>query len=144
MPDQQMRFRSQGVKNPSQLDRDISSSNHRNPFWLFFDIKEPIRIDSIGSPGDVVVRGDRRSTSDGDDDFLGVDSVGLTGGLFDLNFVGRDERCPTLVFVDFVVEQIFLAIVNRNTPMRSTQPGFLPLLLISIPFLSPSVLPQMS
>lgn len=62
------------------------------------------------SSGDFTVGWDGGSSTDGDDNFFGADSIGGGIGSFDLDFVGRDEGGPTFVMVDIIFFQVGFAI----------------------------------
>lgn len=110
MSNDEMRFCSQSVENTSQLYCNISSTDDGDSLGLFFYIKETIRVDSVRSTRDLFVRRDRCSTSNSDCDLFSFDVVRASIVGCDLEFVRGDEGGVSFVVVDFVVDQILLAI----------------------------------
>ncbi len=87
MPDHQVSLRPQGVENTRQLDGDVTSTYDCDPLRLSLDVEESIRVDTVRSAGDRLIRWNGGSSSNCDDNFLRFDGVLCTILLLDQELV---------------------------------------------------------
>lgn len=106
--DHQVGLCAQRVENTGQLDRDVTGTDNSNPLGLLLDVKEAVRVDTVGCPGNLLVRGDSGSPSNSDNKLFGSDGVFGTVGPFDLNLVLVEERSVSFMVIDLVVHQVLL------------------------------------
>lgn len=109
MSDHQVRLASQCVENSSELYRNVASSNHNNTFRLVFEVEESVRVDTVTSTRNFLVRRDSWSSTDGNVKDLGLDFVRFSIGRGDLDGVGIEELGKAFVVVYMVVPEILLA-----------------------------------
>jgi hypothetical protein len=104
MPDHQVSLCSQGVENSGKLDGNVTRSYNGNTLRLFFDLEETVGVDTVRGTRDVIVRRNSGSTTDSNDDLLCLDSVRGLVITSDLDLVLGDERSPSLVVIDLVID----------------------------------------
>jgi hypothetical protein len=109
MPDDQMSIRTESVENTSEFNSDISSTDDNDPLWLFLDIKESVRVDTVGSTGNIVIRRDGGSTTNGNHNLLRLDLVLGSILLGDFDSVGVDKFSPSIVVVYVFLVEVVLA-----------------------------------
>jgi len=118
-------LRSEGVEDTSKLDSNVSGADDSDPLGLLLNFEESIRVDSVRSTGDLVVGRDGRTSTNSNDNLLGLDVVRGSVVSSDLDLVLVYERCPTLMVGDLVVDQVLLTAesthVSDQTLTRSSQ-----------------------
>ena len=115
MSDNQMRLCTKSVEHTSELDGDVSSTNDDDLLWLFLNIKEPIRVDTVRSSWDLIIGRNGRSTTDSYCDLLGLDLVFRSVVLRDFEGVRVDEFGPSFMVVYFLLAEVGLTTWSATT-----------------------------
>ena len=117
--DHQVSLGPERMEHAGQLDGNVPGTDDGDPFGLFLDLKEPVRVDPVGRTRNVIVRGDRGTSTDGDDDLFGLDGVRRPVILGNLDLILGDERRPSLVIGYLVVDEVLFAKQGSKQSIRS-------------------------